>query len=121
MTDSATSASLDDSTKTDNTTPNNIMERLEIYKEQNPTAIDYWIETEIEAANLLVAMAACLDLLIADPDYKKIDTTSLKDYSRTYKATVRQGKALIYLRELADSDSIAVHGMRIRARRIVLQ
>ena len=118
---SATNVSPGDSGQSETPTPANIMERLEIYKEENPTAIDYWIETEIEAAMLLVAMAASLDLLISDPDFDKIAAEDLKKYSRIYKKTVRQGKAIHYLRELEDSDSIAVWGMRIRARRIVLQ
>jgi hypothetical protein len=121
MTDSAINASPGESLPPDSTTPKNIMDRLELYKEENPTAVDYWIETELEAANLLIAMAACLDVLMADPDYDKFGVEDLKTFSRTYKATVRQGKAIAYLRELADADSIAVHGMRIRARRIVLQ
>lgn len=121
MTDSATSASSCDSETPANTTPKNIMERIELYSQQNPNDPDYWIENELEAANLLVAMAACLDLLIADPDYENFDVDDLREYSHTYKKNVRQGKALQYLRELEDSDSIAVHGMRIRARRIVIQ
>jgi hypothetical protein len=121
MTDSATTASPGDSPEPGNTTPTNILERMEQYKEDNPTAIEYWIEDEIEAAQLLVAMAATLDLLINDVTYDKIGSDHLKEYSRTYKATVRQGKAISYLRNLADSDSIAIHGMRILARRIVLQ
>jgi len=121
MTDSATNALPDDSTTPDNTTPSNILERMELYKEENPTAVEYWIETEIEAAQLLIAMAATLDVLSNDVSYDKIGAEHLKDYARTYKATVRQGKAINYLRNLADTDAIAIHGMRIMARRIVLQ
>ncbi len=120
MTDSATTASPDDSLELDSTIPRNILERLEIYKEEHPTAVDYWIETELEAASLLIAMAASLDTLAKDIDYDKIGAEALKDYARTYKATCLQGKAIAYLRNLADKDSIAICGMRIRARRIVL-
>lgn len=121
MTDSAISASPGDSTTADSTTPNNILERLELYKEANPTAIEYWLETEAEAELLLVAMAASLDTLIADPSFDKIAAEDLKKYSRQYKAACRQQKALDYIRDLADENSLAIWGMRIRARRIVLQ
>ncbi len=120
MTDSAMNASPADSPAPDNTIPRNILERMEAYKEQHPTAFEYWIEDEIEAAQLLVAMAATLDTLINDVNYDKIGSDHLKEYSRTYKSTVRQGKAISYLRNLADTDAIAIHGMRIMARRIII-
>ena len=121
MTDSATGASPGDSTPPDSMTPSNIMERLELHKEENPTAMEYWIETELEAAELLTAMAASLQLLRKDPNPEIANSEVLADYARLYRRTVAQGKAINYLRNLTDSDAISVHGMRIRARRIVLQ
>lgn len=121
MTDSATSASPGGSKPPDNTTPSNILERLESYKDDHPTAVDYWIETEMEAAQLLIAMAASLDSLAKDLEYDKVDAGHLTKFSRQYKAIVCQGKAINYLRNISDQEAIAICGMRIRARRIVLQ
>lgn len=120
MTDSATGASPGDSMPPGNTTPSNILERLEQFKEDNPTAMEYWIETEIEAAQLLIAMAASLKTLASDIKNDPAGVETFQNYARLYRRTVAQGKAINYLRNLTDTDSIAICGMRIRARRIVL-
>ena len=128
MADSATTASGngsadqklngDGDTSRDMAHPAAILERIETYAEENPTATDYWIDTELEAASLLLAMAASLKHAEADI-VDRISIETLRKYANTYRAHVQQGKALYYLRTLTKEDEITLHGLVIRANRIV--
>jgi hypothetical protein len=128
MADSATNASEngsnDPKTRDDDRLtlehPARIIERIEAWANDHPEAVDYWIDTEIEAASLLLAMAASLkhaEQDIAD----RISIETLRRYANTYRQHVQQGKALYYLRKLCegDEDLITLHGLTIRASRIV--
>ena len=119
MTDSATTASpnaLKPRMTTESQTE--LLNRIEQYKDDHPESIEYWIETEIEAACLLIAMAASLKHLEVDVNNDKDRIKTLRHYAHTYRQVVQKGTAINYLHDLTDEDALSIYGMRIRARRI---
>lgn len=94
----------------------NIMERLEAFKDENPNAKYYFVSTEIEAAEILIAMAAALKLASQDlNDDDSIET--MKEYARIYRAKTFQGKALEYLMTLSKADKLSIFGMELAVKR----
>ena len=118
--DSATDASQNDLSEEELVQSDLILERLERYAAENPDATEYRLDTEIEAQQLLIAMAAALKLMSKDIEDRK-DRQVLTNYANTYRQKVIHGKALEYIRELSEEDQLTIHGMKIVAPVIILQ
>lgn len=98
----------------------NIIERIETWVEHNPSATDYWIETESEAGELLIAMAAVLRLNakgIKEPGDRRLMRSIANDYIQH----VQNSTALEHFRNMSDDDELKLYGVRMRARSLVLQ
>lgn len=96
-----------------------ILERLEQYATDNPIATEYRITSELEAEQLLVAMAAILKHnadAIDDPE----DAKKLRQFAHLYKQKVQRNQALDYIRELNEMDQISLFGLKLTVPRIVL-
>lgn len=117
MTESVMSASPGESRAPD---PKHILERLEEYAEANPNATSYTLRTEEEAAMLLLAIAAVVKLVARDVDHAK-DRRTIQDYARTYRQVSISGRAMDYIRELSDEDSLEIYGLTIETARIWTQ
>jgi hypothetical protein len=119
MTDSVINASLCASKnpgKRDPDGPAEIISRLEQYKDDNPECIEYWVETDIDASYLLLAMAASLKHLEIDVNNDKDRIKTLRHYAHAYRTAVQKGNAINYLNSLTDEDALSIYGMRIRAK-----
>lgn len=114
MTDSATVASRPESTKP------NILQRLEAYAEENPLATEYQLTDELEAEELLGAMAVMLRSMAEDVKHKA-DAKVLHDYARTYHQQVKHRTALNYIRGLTEDDELVFCGMKLVVPVILLQ
>ena len=104
--------------------PQHVLERLEAWVEDNPTASVYWIDTEYEAAQILVAMAAALKVAgDSIEDRTGADKAVLQRFARRYRQAASTGRALQFLREI-DGDpenQLELYGVQLRAARILVQ
>lgn len=116
MVDSAINASRNESIEADGLS---IIERIEQFAEENPKAKQYWIDSELEAAEILVAMAASLKLLLNDENNDEEGRKTLNHYASEYRRNVAQGKALQYFRSLSDRDALEIYGLRILAKSLI--
>ena len=122
MTDSATPALPTESRSRMNLEgPAEILQTLERYAEEHPEAKEYWIETEIDAAYLLLAMAASLKHLENDVTKDKDGIKTLRHYGHTYRQVVQKGNAIQYLHDLTEADALSIYGLRIRSKGVTLQ
>lgn len=122
MTDSATNAKVNGSRPQKSLAdPARTIERLELYSEEHPDCKDYWVDTEIEAAGILLSMAASLKQMEDAVNHDDEGIKTLRKYANDYRQAVAQGKALNYFRTISDDDALTIFGMRIRARRIIVQ
>ena len=117
MTDSAETALSDESKNPGKET---IIDQLERFAEENPGTETYWVDTEFEAAQILLAMAASLKLCETDITNDEAGLKKIREYANTYRQKCAQGKALNYLRTIDQSDELQIFGLTIKARRIVL-
>ena len=98
----------------------NILDKLQRLANEDPTLEAYHITTEIEAQELLLAMAAMLKVMAKDVKVE-IDRRVLKDYANQYRAATIQGKAMEYLRELDADDELELFGLKITVPAIIIQ
>lgn len=124
MTDIATTAS--EKTSKDPGESDHILERLEAlgdkFDEECIPEGDrvYHIKDEEEAAQILLAMAATIKHT-AEGVRNKMDKALYVQISRDYRKAVVDGKALEMFRNMTDDDQLEIYGMRLEARRILVQ
>lgn len=116
MTDDATNVSESPS----EARPSHILDRLEVWAEDHPEATSYLLTSELEAEELLLAMAAALKLVSRDVN-NIVDSDTARTYARTYRKAVTHRAALDYIRTLTKVDEIQIYGLKIEAPRVVLQ
>lgn len=97
-----------------------VLERMESFSEAlqdqgAPESEFVWeLKTEEEAAEILLAMAAALALVVRDPDYRdKHGRRTVKDFCRLYRRNVSQRTALSYIRTLDVTDELSIYGLKI--------
>lgn len=92
-----------------------VLERLEAWVEENPGATEYWIETELEAEQILLGMAAVIhQTMLAPTDLTQHDRRTLQDMANRYRLAVSQGRGLQTFREMTDEDQLHFMGVRLR-------
>ena len=96
-----------------------IIARLEAWAEDHPGA-DYWVDSEAEAADILVALMAILRMLMRDLEDEE-DRETLRALCRRYQVAVMRRRALDLLRDQTEDDQISIMGVPIRSRRVVVQ
>lgn len=99
---------------------NHILNRLEQYAEENPEKREYRITSELEAEQLLLAMAAILRSQARGMDDLK-DARVLTQYAHIYKQKVQRNMAMEYIRELGEEESLYLFGLKLTVSPIVLQ
>jgi hypothetical protein len=117
MTDSAINVSKDESTTRE---PRNVIERLEQYSQDHPEATTYQVTTELEAEELLGAMAVSLSSLANEVKDER-DRGELLKYGKLYHQAVVQHRALDYNRGLTAEDELVIYGLKLQVPAIVLQ
>ncbi len=94
-----------------------ILSRIEEYALDNPDATEYWIETEIEAEQILLAMASVIKLQIKNtPTLSSHDKAMMRNIARKYKVAVREAKAGQLFRDMTEDDQLELRGLRLRVR-----
>ena len=75
-----------------------IADRISAWLTENPDATEYAINTELEARELLITIAAAIKLMIRDmePSHEK---DCAKVYERQMRAAAFQKRGLAYIRE----------------------
>jgi hypothetical protein len=114
--DSATSAKRNESTPP----TENVLDRLQRLAVENPDLVEYQLTTELEAQELLIAMAAMLKVMIKDI-HQAGDKRTIQDYANEYRLAVIQGKAFEYIHELNPDDEFELFGLKITTGVVVLQ
>jgi len=110
MADSVTSASQPQSSEP--ATSGHILARMEEYSEEHPEATSYLISTELEAEELLLAIAATLKHLMRDVKHRD-DQAQIKKIGQQYRLAVVQNRALDYIRGLTGDDELEIYGLKI--------
>lgn len=99
----------------------NILERLELISLEQPEQTEYLVTTEIEAQEILTAMAASLTMIASGMD-KGPDRQVITDYAAQYRLAVVRASGLELLRELAGNpdDELVIYGLKLTVPVIVL-
>lgn len=95
-----------------------ILDRLQRLAVENPQLEEYQLTTEIEAQQLLLAMAAMLKELRKDVKHAE-DREEIGQYARDYRLAVQEGRALEYLHGLNPDDELELFGLKITTSVIV--
>jgi hypothetical protein len=114
--DSATSAKRNESTPP----TENVLDRLQRLAVENPDLVEYQLTTELEAQELLTAMAAMLKVMMKDVHHRG-DKRTIQDYANQYRKAVIQGNAFGYIHELNSDDGLELFGLKITTGVAVLQ
>ena len=97
----------------------NIMERLEMYSLENPSRTEYQVTTELEAQEILTAMAASLTMIASDMA-KGADRNVMQDFAASYRLAVVRKDALQLFRDIAGVDDLVIFGLKLTVPVIVL-
>ena len=112
--------SVSDSESTETTTSIAPLAYIGEYAEQNPLATEYYVETELEAQKILLAMAASIKHLVKDVKRNEDKATMLK-FANQYRQAVIHSNALDYIRNMTEETQLEIYGLALKARRIILQ
>ena len=96
-----------------------ILERIEQYAEDHPDATEYIIHDELEAEQLLLAMAATIKLT-AKSVRNAMDKTLYLEIANKYRKAVIQQKALETFRAMTEDDQLELHGLKLLAPTIII-
>ena len=92
-----------------------ILERLEAYKQQNPNVQAYYLTSEEEARDLLIAMVGTFELILKDPKFdNEASRAEIGKYQRQYHDAIQSGECLVFFRELADHEQLSLYGMQLK-------
>ena len=97
----------------------NIMERLEMYSLEHPQRTEYQVTTELEAQEILTAMAASLTMIASDMA-EGPERRVMNDYAATYRLAVIRADALQLFRDIAGKDDLVIYGLTLTVPCIVL-
>ena len=124
MTDSAMNASpIEQKNPSDEIDgPGGILRQIQTYAEENPVAVDFWIDNEFQAAAILTSMAASLKhVRKTTGTLAGADKDELQKFERIYRQKASSGEALHYFRTIDEAEALEIFGLRIRAHRLILQ
>jgi hypothetical protein len=99
--------------------PGHILERLEQFAADNPMESEYRITSELEAEQLLIAIAAVVKNNAEGIDDPKA-AQKLRNIAHLYKQKVQRNQALEYLRELSDEVQLEIYGLKIVPTKLIL-
>ncbi len=97
----------------------NIMERLELYSLEHPSRTEYLVTTELEAQEILTAMAASLTMIASGME-KGPDRQVMLDFAAQYRLAVVRKDALQLFRDIAGKDDLVIYGLTLTVPVIVL-
>lgn len=108
--------------KSSTSSSGHVLQRIEAFKAEHPEATEYLITTELEAEQVLLAIAATLKCILDDV-HDRDSKAEIKKIGQQYRLAVVQGRALDFIREIAAADETAleIHGVRIVVPPKVLQ
>jgi len=89
---------------------------IEAYAQAFPDATIYEIETELEAAQILLSMAAMIKRT-ARSVKNKVDRNTYLEVASNYRRVVNQGKALETFANMTEADQLELYGLTLVARR----
>lgn len=94
-----------------------ILDKIQGYSLMNPDATFYEVQSELEAAQLLLAMAAMIKET-KNAVKNKFDRATYEQVARDYRAAVQQGRALQKFRDMTEEDQLELYGLKLVARRV---
>ena len=89
---------------------------IEAHAAAFPDATLYEITTELEAAQILLAMAAMIKVTARDV-LNVIDKSTYLEVASAYRKAVNQGKALRTFAAMTEDDQLELYGLKLVARR----
>lgn len=89
---------------------------IEAHAAAFPDADIYEIETELEAAQILLSMAAMIKKT-AKSIKNKHDKATYREVASAYRRAVIQGKALETFANMTEADQLELYGLKLVARR----
>ena len=95
-----------------------ILERLEDYAEEHPEATEYRISSELEAEQILLAMAATIKHT-SSSIRNKMDKSLYLEIANKYRVAVIGGKALETFRAMTEEDQLELYGLKLTVTNIV--
>lgn len=98
-----------------------ILNRIEEWALENPDETDYWIESELEAEQILLTMAAVIKQSIkTTPTLTSHDKEMMRKIANEYRHAVQHGRASQLFRDMTEEDQLELVGLRLRVREIVI-
>lgn len=89
---------------------------IEAYAEAFPDETYYEVTTELEAAQILLSMAAVIKRT-AKYVINDIDRSTYRAVASRYRSAVNQGKALKTFADMTEDDQLELYGLKMVARR----
>lgn len=89
-----------------------------MYSLEHPSRTEYQITTELEAQEILTAMAASLTMIASD--MVNPDRQVMLDFAATYRLAVVRKDALQLFRDIAGVDDLVIFGLKLTVPVIVL-
>jgi hypothetical protein len=94
----------------------NIIERFQRFKEENPDAIEYVLSGEEEAQIVLIAIIPTLRALAADVKIPE-DRAAIIRCANQFQASVVNRRALNAFRKMDHTNQVSIAGIKITARK----
>lgn len=98
----------------------NVLERIEQYSVDQPEATEFYIYDELEAQQILLAMAAMIHETVGDVKHE-MDREQYKEIARKYRKAVIDEKAMELFREMTEEDQLVILGLKLKAPNITIQ
>ena len=89
---------------------------IEAHAAAFPDATIYEITTELEAAQILLSMAAMIKRTAKDVA-NKMDRNTYLETASAYRRAVNRGKALSTFANMTEADQLELYGLKLVARR----
>ena len=97
-----------------------IIDEIEEYSIEHPDATEYVVETELVAAQILLAMAAMIKLT-ARTIQSQHDRSIYVATARKYRLAVQHGNAKQLFRDMTEEDQLELHGLKLVVRDPVIE
>lgn len=121
MTDSATSVSRSASSGQSEPRMPRILQQIEEYADEHPEAQAYYLSTEDDARDLLVAIMSTLRITMQNSTLSRQEKEEIGRHAMSYHEAIQSGECLNFVRLLTEDDELAIYGLTLKVSPVLIQ